>query len=94
MKACQGGTKVGVHTIAQADRSNSARRTSSLSSDFGVYTLPTPVEGMRAFIACMLDLGVTPEEIRTMVADNPAETARTRSRSNRVLAAVTPLCAE
>ena len=42
-----------------------------LATDFGVYTLPTPVEGMRAFMACMLDLGITPDDIRTMTATNP-----------------------
>lgn len=43
-----------------------------LGSDFGVYTLPTPVEGMRSFVACMLDLGHSSEAIRTMIATNPA----------------------
>ncbi len=42
-----------------------------LASDFGVYTLPTPVEGFREFIACMLDLGIPAEDIRTMVKTNP-----------------------
>lgn len=42
-----------------------------LCSDFGVYTLPTPVEGMRAFVACMLDLGIPPHDIRTMIKTNP-----------------------
>lgn len=42
-----------------------------LGSDFGVYTLPTPVEGLREFVACMLDLGITPDEIRTMIKTNP-----------------------
>jgi hypothetical protein len=43
-----------------------------LASDFGVYTLPTPVEGMRSFIACMLDMGLSAEEIRHLVQRNPA----------------------
>ena len=42
-----------------------------LGTDFGVYTLPTPVEGLRAFVACMLDLGITPGDIRTMIKTNP-----------------------
>jgi hypothetical protein len=42
-----------------------------LGTDFGVYTLPPPVEGMREFIACMLDLGVRVEDIRNMVKTNP-----------------------
>ena len=43
-----------------------------IATDFGVYTLPTPVEGMRAFIACLLDLGLTVDEIRAVTAENPA----------------------
>ena len=42
-----------------------------LASDFGVYTLPTPVEGFRSFIACMLDLGIGSGDIRTMTVTNP-----------------------
>jgi hypothetical protein len=42
-----------------------------LASDFGVYTLPSPVEGMRAFAACMLDLGIPESDIRRMIKDNP-----------------------
>jgi len=42
-----------------------------LSTDFGVYTLPTPVEGMREFIACMLDLGITADQIHRMIVTNP-----------------------
>jgi hypothetical protein len=33
---------------------------------------PTPVEGMRLFIATMLHHGITPEEIELMVKTNPA----------------------
>ena len=42
-----------------------------LGTDFGVYTLPSPVEGLREFVACMLDLGIPPEDIRTMIKTNP-----------------------
>lgn len=42
-----------------------------LASDFGVYTLPTPVEGFRNFVACMLDLGIPADDIRTMIRTNP-----------------------
>ncbi len=42
-----------------------------LASDFGVYTLPTPVEGFRNFVACMLDLGIPPGDITTMIRRNP-----------------------
>lgn len=67
-----GGAKSGVHTVAQQVRALGAEHF-ILASDFGVYTLPTPVEGMRAFIACMLDLGISADDIRTMVARNPAK---------------------
>ena len=43
-----------------------------IATDLGVYTLPEPVEGLREFIACLLDLGITPEAIRTLVSTNPA----------------------
>jgi len=42
-----------------------------IGTDFGVYTLPTPVEGMREFIACLLDMGLSEEEIRTVSSTNP-----------------------
>jgi hypothetical protein len=42
-----------------------------LSTDSGRYSMPTPLECMRVFIACMLDLNISPEEIRLMVKTNP-----------------------
>ncbi len=42
-----------------------------ICTDFGVYTLPTPVEGFREFMACLLDMGVPQEDIRTMSKTNP-----------------------
>lgn len=42
-----------------------------MSTDFGRYALSTPVEGLRQFIACMLDLGISPEDVRTMIKTNP-----------------------
>lgn len=42
-----------------------------IASDLGVYTLPPPVEGLREFIACLLDLGISAEDIRTMTKTNP-----------------------
>jgi len=42
-----------------------------LASDFGVYTLPTPVEGFRNFVACMLDLGLSAADITKLVKTNP-----------------------
>ena len=66
-----GGTKVGVHTVAKQIQELGAEHF-ILASDFGVYTLPTPVEGLPEFIACMLDLGISPDEVQTMVKRNPA----------------------
>lgn len=43
-----------------------------ISSDYGVRSLPPPVEGMRQAIACLLDLNVDVPSIRTMTRDNPA----------------------
>jgi len=42
-----------------------------MSTDFGRYALSTPVEGLRQFITCMLDLGIPAEDIRKMVRTNP-----------------------
>lgn len=42
-----------------------------MATDFGRYGLSTPVEGLRQFITCLLDLGITPDDIRTMVKTNP-----------------------
>lgn len=42
-----------------------------IATDFGVYTLPEPVEGLREFIACLLDLGISPDDIGKLVKDNP-----------------------
>ena len=42
-----------------------------ICTDFGVYTLPEPVEGLREFIACLLDLGYASPEITKLVKTNP-----------------------
>jgi microsomal dipeptidase-like Zn-dependent dipeptidase len=42
-----------------------------IGTDFGVYTLPEPVEGLREFAACLLDLGLPPSDIRKLVKTNP-----------------------
>ena len=42
-----------------------------LATDLGVYTLPDPVEGLREFVASLLDLGVPPRDIRQMIKTNP-----------------------
>ena len=42
-----------------------------IATDFGVYTLPEPVEGLREFIACLMDMGITSDEICKLVKTNP-----------------------
>lgn len=42
-----------------------------LATDYGVYTLPPPVEGFREFIALMLDLGIEEKDIVKMIVYNP-----------------------
>lgn len=42
-----------------------------MSTDFGRYALSTPVEGLRQFIACMLDLGISEDDVHTMISVNP-----------------------
>jgi hypothetical protein len=42
-----------------------------IGTDFGVYTLPEPVEGLREFVACLLDLGIPGQDIRKLVKTNP-----------------------
>ncbi len=41
-----------------------------LVTDFGRYALSTPTEGLRQFISMMLDLGISPGDVRTMVKTN------------------------
>lgn len=42
-----------------------------IATDFGVYTLPEPVEGLREFIACLMDMGTPIDNIRKLVKANP-----------------------
>lgn len=42
-----------------------------LATDFGQPENPPPPEGMRAFVEDALDYGFAPDEVRTMVRDNP-----------------------
>lgn len=64
--APSGGVKLVAEQIAEIGPEHCI-----LASDFGVYTLPTPVEGLRSFVACMLDLGIAPDDVRTMIKANP-----------------------
>jgi hypothetical protein len=60
----------GITTVAKMIEALGAQHC-IMSTDFGRYALSTPVEGLRQFIACMIDLGITPEEITLMVKTNP-----------------------
>lgn len=42
-----------------------------IATDFGGYTLPDPVEGLREFIASLLDLGIPADDINKLVKSNP-----------------------
>jgi hypothetical protein len=66
------GTTKGVVGVANAIQKFGAENF-VLSTDFGVYTLPKPVEGFREFIACMLDCGLSDQQIRMITSINPAK---------------------
>jgi microsomal dipeptidase-like Zn-dependent dipeptidase len=66
------GQKVAVRDVGEQIQAVGADHC-IIATDFGVYTLPPPVEGFREFIACMLDVGLTEDEIRKLVSTNPAQ---------------------
>lgn len=44
-----------------------------LSSDLGLRGSPRPLEGFRQIVAMLLDLQISPKDIRTMIGDNAAK---------------------
>jgi len=64
------GPKGGIRLVAEQIQELGADHC-IIATDFGVYTLPEPVEGLREFIACLLDLGIPVEDIRKLVKTNP-----------------------
>ncbi len=42
-----------------------------LATDYGAGSYPTPVEGLRSLIACLLDVEFSPKDIQTMTSLNP-----------------------
>jgi len=64
------GPEAGIREVADAIRQLGADHC-IMATDFGRYALPPPVEGLREFITCMLDLGIPAEDIRKMVKINP-----------------------
>lgn len=45
---------------------------SLISTDVGTPTNPNPIEMMRSYVQILLDEGLTPGEVKTMLHDNPA----------------------
>jgi len=43
-----------------------------IGSDYGIRATPSPVEGMRQLVACLLDMELPSAAIRALIADNPA----------------------
>ena len=66
----EGGPSGGVKAAAEQIQELGPDRC-VIATDFGVYTLPEPVEGLREFIACLLDLGLPAGDIRKLVKTNP-----------------------
>lgn len=64
------GPKGGVKLVAERIEALGASHC-FISTDFGAYTLPEPVEGLREFIACLLDLGIPVDDIRKLVKTKP-----------------------
>jgi len=60
----------GIRIVAKQVRALGAENM-VMDTDFGRYSLSTPVEGLRQFISLLLDMGISKEEIRTMVKTNP-----------------------
>jgi predicted TIM-barrel fold metal-dependent hydrolase len=58
-------------TIADAIRTIGAKYT-IMSTDSGQWLNPVPVQQMGIYIKDMLDLGISDEDVRMMVATNPA----------------------
>jgi hypothetical protein len=62
---------VGLESVVETIRSVGPART-ILSSDSGSYVLPPPVEAFREHIVMIQSAGFTDEDMRTMIAGNPA----------------------
>jgi hypothetical protein len=68
-------TFVPVDETAAAIRAATPAR-SIVSSDCGVFLLPPPVEGLREYLLLLAAVGFDADELRVMVADNPARLFR------------------
>jgi hypothetical protein len=65
------GSKVTIQEIAAGIRYVGVDST-IITSDFGLASLPAPVQGMREYIAKLLDEGIQLHEINQMASENPA----------------------
>ena len=63
-----GGIRLAAEQIQQLGAANCI-----IGTDFGVYTLPEPVEGLREFISALMDLGMPIDDIKKLVQTNPAK---------------------
>ena len=63
-----GGIRFAAEQIQQLGAANCI-----IGTDFGVYTLPEPVEGLREFISALMDLGMPIADIKKLVQTNPAK---------------------
>lgn len=64
-------TSLGLEALVKSIREIGPDRC-ALATDYGQLHSPAPAEGLRIFIQLCLEQGLAPEEIRTMVAVNPA----------------------
>lgn len=64
-------TSIGLEALIKSIREIGPARC-VLATDYGQLHSPAPVEGLRIFIQLCLEQGLSPEEIRSMVAVNPA----------------------
>lgn len=64
-------TSVGLEALVKSIREIGPARC-VLATDYGQLHSPAPAEGLRVFIQLCLEQGLTAEEVRTMVAVNPA----------------------
>jgi hypothetical protein len=65
------GGNVTIATITQAVKRLGVEK-NVMATDFGQVDNPSPVEGMRSFIAGMLEAGISKAEIDLMTRENPA----------------------
>lgn len=58
-----------------------------VGTDLGILILPPPEEGLRQFVASMLTLGLSEQDVTTMIRDNPLRLLGLRDRTKQAPAA-------